>query len=114
MLTRLVRFAVARYVGGPGKSWVFSSGILALYGFLKKKSEPKQVVDLSASKPGDKFIIEHLPITHGEQIKQFKRAAKDEAKAEKAAKASAKASRKASKQAAKAQKRAERKGRRSS
>ena len=114
MLARLLRFGVARYVGGPAKSWVFSSGLIALYRFLRKKSEPTELIDLSSSKPGDKFIIEHLPITHGEQMKQFKRAAKDDAKAEKAAKASAKASRKASKKAAKAQKRAERKARRSS
>ncbi len=114
MLKRLITFGVQRTVNGPAKSWVFTSGAMLLMRIVSGQTGRRETIDLSNTKPGDKILIEHLPITHGEQMKQFKRAAKDDAKAEKAAKASAKASRKASKKAGKAQKRAERKARRSS
>lgn len=114
MLQRIVTIAVSRYVGGPARSWIYSSALLGLYRFLKKKTGKQEIIDLSSSKPGDKFIIEHLPITHGEQMKGFKKASKQQAKAAKAEKASAKAASKSAKRQAKAQRKAERKARRTS
>ena len=87
MLTRLFKFAVGKGIGGPARSWIFTSGFMALFRFAKNRTGRREVLDLSATKPGDKIIIEHLDITHKEQIKQFKgekKAGKRSAKAEKA------------------------------
>lgn len=86
MLARLFKLAAARAIGGPGRSWLFTSGFLALFRFAKRQTGRRQVVDLSSTKPGDKIIIEHLDVTHKEQIKQIKAEKKSEksrAKAEK-------------------------------
>ena len=90
MLTRLFRFAIGKGLGGPARSWLFSSGLLALFRFAKRQTGRRQVIDLSSTKPGDKIVIEHLDITHGEQIKQFKAQKKLEKQHEKAEKKRAK------------------------
>lgn len=95
MLSKVATFAVRRFINGPAKSWVFTSGAMMLMNVVKKQTGRRETLDLSSLKAGDKVVIEHLPITHKEQIKQFKRAAKDE-------KASAKVSRKSAKAAKKA------------
>jgi|GEM_PF-6136073 len=67
-------FKLARMVlSRKGSSWLFSTILMLVWKLLKKVFKRKELVDLSKSKPGDKFIVEHLPITHGEQIKQIKR-----------------------------------------
>lgn len=76
MLTRLTKLAIGKALGGPARSWVFSSGFLALVRFAKRRTGRREVIDISATKPGDKIVIEHLDITHKEQIKQFKAEAK--------------------------------------
>lgn len=87
MLTKLFKFAVRKGIGGPARSWIFTSGFMALFRFAKGKTGRRETLDLSATKPGDKIIIEHLDITHKQQIKQFKgekKAEKRNAKADKA------------------------------
>lgn len=87
MLSRLVKFAIRRGINGPARSWIFTSGFMALFRFARGKTGRREVVDLSATKPGDKIVIEHLDITHKQQIKQIKaekKAGKREAKVEKA------------------------------
>ncbi len=87
MLSSLAKFAISKGLGGPARSWVFTSGLMALFRFAKGKTGRRETLDLSATKPGDKIIIEHLDITHKEQIKQFKgekKAPKKSAKQEKA------------------------------
>jgi len=95
MLARILSFAVRRLVGGPAKSWLITSGSLAFFRFVKGRMGRRELIDLSKSKPGDKFVIEHLSITHKQQIKEMK------------------SEKKASKRALKASKRATRRGRRS-
>lgn len=90
MFERLLALGVRLLVKGPAKSWIYTSAALALIRSVQKKTGRQQTVDLSRTKPGDRILIEHLPITHKEQMKQF--AAED-----KAAKRAAKADRKAGK-----------------
>jgi len=65
------------------KSWLFSSILMLVFKILKGLFTKKEIVDLSKSKPGDKFIVEHLDITHAEQIKQIKRDKKSQKKQKK-------------------------------
>lgn len=102
MFRRILTWAVRSFVRGPGKSWVFTSGALSLARFAKARTGRRQVIDLSRTKPGDKILIEHLPVTHKQQIK-----------AEKVAKRSAKTAKKTEKKALKASSRGGRRSRRS-
>lgn len=90
MLTRLVKFAIRKGIGGPARSWIFTSGFMALFRFARSKTGRRELVDLSATKPGDKIVIEHLDITHKQQIKQLKAEKKAGARTAKAEKAAAK------------------------
>ncbi len=78
MLTRLFKYGIAKGIGGPARSWVFTSGLMALFRFARNRTGRREVLDLSATKPGDKIVIEHLDITHKEQIKQIKTSKKAE------------------------------------
>ena len=90
MLTRLVKLAIRKGIGGPARSWIFTSGFMALFRFARGKTGRRETLDLSATKPGDKIVIEHLGVTHKQQIKQFKGESKAVKRGAKADKASAK------------------------
>lgn len=90
MLTRLVKFGIRKGIGGPARSWIFTSGFMALFRFAKNRTGRREVLDLSATKPGDKIVIEHLDITHKQQIKQIKSEKKSDARRAKVEKARAK------------------------
>lgn len=77
-----VRLSVAR----PGTPWLFSSGALVAMSMLKSITTKAEVIDLSKTKPGDKIIIEHLDVTHAQQLKQEKAAKKADKRATKEAK----------------------------
>lgn len=68
LLVKLMQLALSGKKGG----WLVST--LAVVGFrlVSKLFSKKELVDLSKSKPGDRFIVEHLDTTHGEQIKASK------------------------------------------
>lgn len=102
MLKRLITFGVQRTVNGPAKSWVFTSGAMLLMRIVSGQTGRRETIDLSNTKPGDKILIEHLPITHKQQLKQFKADAKTDKKSDKAAKKAKKASNKTAKQVKKA------------
>jgi hypothetical protein len=78
MLRRLALSGAQRYFGGPGKSWVITSGILLFWRGVTSMTGRRETLDLSNTKPGDKIVIEHLPITHKTQIRQFKKEKKVE------------------------------------
>ena len=90
MLTKLFKFAVRKGIGGPARSWIFTSGFMTLLRFAKGKTGRRETLDLSATKPGDKIVIEHLDITHKQQIKQIKGEKKAEKRSAKVDKARAK------------------------
>ncbi len=95
MLARLVTLGVRGLVNGPARSWVFTSGALALMRFVRARTGRRELIDLSSSKPGDKFVIEHLDITHQEQIKQMKAEKRADKRQAKAAKRAERAARRA-------------------
>ncbi len=81
MLRKVLVFAVRSSVRGPGKSWMFTSGALMAMRAVRSKTRNTEVIDLSKTKPGDRIVIEHLGITHQEQIKAFKQAKKADRRA---------------------------------
>lgn len=90
MLTRLAKLGIRKAINGPGRSWLFTSGFMALFRFAKNRTGRREVIDLSATKPGDKIIIEHLDITHKQQMKQMKGAKKSDKAAARTEKSRAK------------------------
>lgn len=73
MFRRLLTFAVRSYVRGPARSWIFTSGAMLLWRAVTRAGGKKEIIDLSRTKPGDRYVIEHLDITHKQQIKDLKR-----------------------------------------
>lgn len=110
MLTKLMSWGLRRYIRGPAQSWIFTSGALLLLRTLTSATKPRAVVDVSSTKPGDRLVIEHLNVTHGEQAKEIKRARKASKKDEKAAKKAGKTAKKTEKAAKKAGKAAKKSG----
>ena len=98
MLRRLMTMAVRGYVRGPAKSWVFTSGAMLLWRQVSKATRRSEVIDLSNTRPGDKIVIEHLNITHKQQMKDAKRSKKDDKSSAKAAKQDRKAAKKLARQ----------------
>ena len=86
MLARLVSLLVRLVVRGPAKSWIFTSGAMGLLKLVKKTTGRRELIDLADSKPGDKFVIEHLSVSHKTQIKDEKRSKKAAKKVKRAAK----------------------------
>lgn len=68
-MARLAKYLLARYAGGPGKAAVY----LALAGAASRRIRRREVVLNQRLKPGERYVIEHLEISHKKQIKQLKR-----------------------------------------
>ncbi len=96
MLEKLLSLVVRGLVRGPAKSWVFTSGALALLRLVRKGTGRRELIDLSGTKPGDKIVIEHLDITHKEQLKDEKRRKKASKQAKRADKKAARAAKRVS------------------
>lgn len=96
MMRSLLKLAVRGYIRGPAKSWLFTSGAMLLWRAVTRSSAKTELVDLSGTKPGDRLIIEHLDISHGEQMKQLKKDRKAERRALKSAKRADRRARKSS------------------
>lgn len=86
MLARLIPFLVRLVVRGPAKSWIFTSGAMALLKMAKKTTGRRELIDLSDTKPGDRIVIEHLSVSHKTQIKGEKQSKKAAKKVKRAAK----------------------------
>ena len=91
MLEKFLTLSVRGLVRGPAKSWVFTSGALALLRLVRKETGRRELVDISGTKPGDKIVIEHLSVTHKQQMKDEKRRKKADKRAKKDLKKAAKA-----------------------
>ena len=89
MLRRLLIWAVRSSLGGPSKSWVFTSVALLVLRVVKSVTGRRELVDVSKIKKGDTLYIEQLPISHKRQMKEMKQAKRQARKARRrAAKAS--------------------------
>ncbi len=73
MLVRLVLWGLRRYIGGPAKSWVFTTAAMFLWRLVRTNTGRQELIDLSSTKPGDVLLIEHLPISHKRQIKDIRK-----------------------------------------
>lgn len=82
MIERLIRWGVPRYLGGPGRSWVFSSFAIMGYRLMRSRSGKRELIDIGSVGKGQKIVIEHVSDSHAKQLKAEKRA-KKVAKAEK-------------------------------
>ena len=61
--------------------WMVPTLFLILRKVFKGIFKGQELVDLSDSKPGDKFVITHLDETHSEQIARQKKERKQKRKA---------------------------------
>ncbi len=86
MFRKLLVWGVRRSFTGQSKSVIMSSGALMALRMMKSVTTKAEVIDLSKTKPGDKIVIEHLDVTHQQQIKAQKRAKKADKRAAKDAK----------------------------
>ena len=73
MWLRLFRLALNAYTRSPARSWLITSVATVLYRMVRSTVGRREVIDVSSIKPGEMIIIEHLPVTHKEQIKEEKR-----------------------------------------
>ncbi|MEM9652542.1 MAG: hypothetical protein AAGA65_10620 [Actinomycetota bacterium] len=81
MFRRLLVWAVRSYIGGPARSWVFTSAALLAVRLVRSVTGRRELIDLSSVKPGDTLTIEHLPISHRRQIRDIRRSKRQERKA---------------------------------
>ncbi|MDH4276681.1 MAG: hypothetical protein OEW83_01220 [Acidimicrobiia bacterium] len=73
MWLRLFQLALRAYTRSPSRSWLITMVATVLYRMVHKTVGRREVIDVSSIKPGETIIIEHLPVTHKEQIKEEKR-----------------------------------------
>lgn len=73
MWRRLFQLAISAYTRSPQRSWVITSAATVLFRLARRTMGRREVIDVSSIKPGEMIIIEHLPVTHAEQIKDEKR-----------------------------------------
>lgn len=87
MVGRLARLLLVRYAGGPVQAALY----LSIWSFVRKRLRRDEVIEVQGVRPGERFVIEHLEISHKKQIKQLEReeqrAKRQQAEARKAAKA---------------------------
>lgn len=100
-MERIIQWGVRRYLGGPGRSWLFTT--LAVFGYRAVRSAMgrKELVDVGGIGKGQKIVIEHLSVTHGQQLKEEK----DERRTAKKAKRSARRSARSIKRVARRERR---------
>lgn len=85
MFRRLLTWGLRSYIGGPAKSWIFTSAAMLLMRLVRSNTGRRELVDLSSTKPGDTILIEHLPISHKKQIKSMKKEKRETRRASRAA-----------------------------
>lgn len=73
MVRRAIFWAVRSYIGGPARSWVFTSAAMLLFRLVQRSTGRRELIDISPIKPGQTVLIEHLPISHKRQLKDFRR-----------------------------------------
>lgn len=101
MMQRLALWGLRRYIGGPGRSWVFTAIAALGMRMVRATRGRRELIDVSKISTGDRLVIEQLPVSHKKQIKQLKAEKKADKRLSKAQKAKAKDSKRASKRQAK-------------
>ncbi len=76
MIERLIRWGVPRYLGGPSRSWVFTSVALLGYRLAKRSTGRREIIDIGSVGKGKQIVIDHVPDSHAKQLKGEKKAKK--------------------------------------
>lgn len=72
---------VGRRMLSGSAQWLVPTAFLVIRKIFKSVFKGEELVDLSKSKPGDKFVITHLDETHSDQINRLKKEQKQKRKA---------------------------------
>ncbi len=72
--------AIRSYVGGPARSWLYTSAALWLFRKVQSTVGRQELVDMSSLKPGETIVITNLDVSHKRQIRDLRRTAKAERK----------------------------------
>ncbi len=76
MMRRLVQMGLNYYLKSPARSWVISTVATVLFRMVRKTVGRRELIDVSSIKPGEMIVIEHLPVSHKQQIKDERKAKK--------------------------------------
>ena len=84
MLARIFRFFVVRYAGA-GRAAVLLGGL----DVARKTVRRQPVVEELRLRPGETYVVEHLPISHKDQIANLERERKEAKRADRVARKAA-------------------------
>jgi hypothetical protein len=73
MMERLLVWGIRRYVGGPGRSWLFTGLGLVAYRAVRSRTGRQRLVETMKLAPGSALVMEHLDETHEEQLRRERR-----------------------------------------
>jgi len=83
MMRWLAQLGLNYYLKSPARSWVITTVATILLRLVRSTVGRRELIDISSIKPGEMIIIEHLPVSHKEQIideKKSKRRARKESR----------------------------------
>ena len=66
---RLILWGLRRHFGGAGRSWLVASAVILAFQVVRSVVGRRPVVEKISIRPGDSYLIEHLGVTHGQQLK---------------------------------------------
>lgn len=110
-MERLIQWGVRRYVGGPGRSWLFTTVAVLGYRAVRSTTGRREIIDIGSVGKGQKIVIEHLPVTHRQQLKDAKVAKRSAKKEKRATKKENRVERKAERSLSRRRRREERSAR---
>lgn len=70
-MARIARLLLVRYAGA-GRAALYLAGLST----VRKALRSKEVAETLTLRPGERYVVEHLEISHKGQIKELKRAEK--------------------------------------
>ena len=73
LFRRLAQRVLSAYLGGTGRSWLITTAVAMLFRLVRANVGRRELIDVSDIKPGEMIIIEHLPVSHKDQLKQEKK-----------------------------------------
>jgi len=73
MIQRLAQLGLNYYMKSPGRSWVITTVATVLLRMVRSTVGRRELIDISSIKPGEMIIIEHLAVSHEQQIKDEKK-----------------------------------------
>ncbi len=72
-MERLIVWLVRRRFGGPARSWLLTSALIFGWRGFRRMLRPRPLVEQIPIGRGTHLTVDHLPITHKRQIRQFRR-----------------------------------------